>query len=946
MSLALQKTPAQHAPEAFEQTQLLFQLATAVSHAQDPSEIYHAAVEGLVRLLGADRAGVRVFDPDGVLRFKAWIGLTEQFRAAVEMLNVWRQGLQDAVPVVVVDTLQDGPLSRYRPSFSNEGIRAVAFIPLLGRSGVMGKFMLYYDRPHDFSLEELRLAQMIAAHVAFATERRNTEMALRMSEEQFRAIFAQASVGIAQVDLDGKYTLVNERYCAILGYTQAELRERTPLGIIHREDREAIESIQRRMMAGELSSDSKEIRYVRNDGTLVWAKLHVSAGQRGADAPQYLVHVLEDVTERVEAERALLESQQALALAQSAARLGTWWADLRTNETTYSADYARLHGLPPGRNKLTHEEWLSVIHPDDRERMQSALNESHERTHSWDDEVRVVWPDGSVHWLLGKGQVYLDDNGQPVRMAGVSLDITERKQAEAALRESEGRFRALADSAPVMMWVAGPDRQFTFFNKTLLDFVGRTLEQEMNDRWVGSIHPEDVDRCTRDYRAAFEAREPFQIEHRLHRADGEYRRILCSGVPRFAPGGAFAGYIGSGIDITDLRRTQEEAFERQKLESLGVLTGGIAHDFNNLLGSILVNAEMAEAGGAGGEGSSEPIEKIKTVAIRAAEIVRELMIYSGQDKADLGPVDVTGLVEEMLELLKISISKQATLTIDLGRDLPTVQGNSAQIRQVVMNLLLNASEAIGDRSGEITVCTSFVSCGTAQDAGRSSKVSGDCIRLRVSDTGCGMTGEQQARIFEPFFTTKFSGRGLGLAVVHGIVRAHGGAIKVTSSPGDGTAFDVFLPCARQAARPDPRVGASAPAEDESNSGRVLVVEDEEALRTAVSRLLRKKGFAVLEAGNGTDAIDLLREQNREIDVMLLDLTIPGASSLEVALEVHRIRPDLKIVLTSAYGESASQQIKVPEVSAFIRKPFQIAELVNLLREMSRPPERLASQVAD
>jgi PAS domain S-box-containing protein len=554
------------------------------------------------------------------------------------------------------------------------------------------------------------------------------------------------------------------------------------------------------------------------------------------------------------------------------------------------------------------------------------LRESIERRHSWDIEFRVVWPDGSVHWLLAKGKVYLDDSSRPVHMAGVSLDMTERKQAEAALLESEERFRNMADTAPVMIWVAGPDKVFTFFNKTWLDFVGRTLEQELDNGWIENVHPDDVGRCFASYCSSFDARQNFHIEYRLRRADGEYRWVLCSGVPRSAAGGIFAGYIGSDIDITDLRRAQEEAFERQKLESLGVLTGGIAHDFNNLLGSILAEAELAEADLAAGSSPGEQIERIKAVAIRAAEIVRELMIYSGQDKADLGPVDLSRLVGEMLELLRVSISKHAVLKTDLPKDLPAVRGNATQLRQIVMNLIINASEAIGQKDGVVEVSASLT-------AGGKDLPEGDYLRLEVSDTGCGMTEEQKARIFEPFFTTKFAGRGLGLAVVQGIVRAHGGTVNLISAPDQGTRFQILLPCTDKPVEPVRAMSVTATGEPISSAaGTVLLVEDEDTLRRSVSSMLRKRGFAVVEAGDGCAAVDLFRSHQDHIDVILLDITIPGSSSREVMAEARRIRPDIKVILTSAYSRAmVMPSLDAPRISAFIRKPFPLADLVELLR---------------
>jgi signal transduction histidine kinase len=233
------------------------------------------------------------------------------------------------------------------------------------------------------------------------------------------------------------------------------------------------------------------------------------------------------------------------------------------------------------------------------------------------------------------------------------------------------------------------------------------LEQELNNGWVESVHPDDRERCFATHSSAFDARENFQIEYRLRRADGEYRWVLCAGIPRLASDGALVGYIGSDIDLTDMRRTQKEALERQKLKSMEALINGIAHDFNNLLGGILLHTELAEDDMAASSFPRESIRLIKVMASHAAEIVRELMIYSGQGQVEFGAVDVSRLVKEMLELLKTSISKHAVLRTDLANNLPPVRGNAAQLRQVVMNLIINASEALGMTDGEIKVATSL-----------------------------------------------------------------------------------------------------------------------------------------------------------------------------------------------------------------------------------------------
>jgi PAS domain S-box-containing protein len=521
-------------------------------------------------------------------------------------------------------------------------------------------------------------------------ERQRTEIALRETEERFRATFFQAAVGIAQTSLQGEWLLLNNRFSEIVGYTQAELRGKTFVNITHPDDREANIVARRQFLAGEISSWSVEKRYIHKNGATVWARVHVSLVRDQHHVPQYFISVVEDVTDRVEAERALRDSERRLALAQSAGHLGLWSYDLRTKAIVASRENFQLYGLPADHTRLTYEEWLRLIHPDDRERVKAAVQESIEGTHVWDTEFRAVWPDGSVRWLLGKGTAFLDDSGQPVRLAGVNLDITERKraeevrshlaaivessddaiisktldgvimswnpgaeriygykaeemvglpisslvppehpdeippiverlrrgerlehyettrvrkdgrrievsitispirdstgavlgasviarditeqkQAEATLRESEERFRNLANSAPVMIWIAGVDKLCSFFNKGWLDFTGHTMEHELGNGWANGVHPDDLDRCFATYSSSFDARSSFRMEYRLRRADGEYRWVLDNGVPIYK-GSEFTGYIGSCIDVTEQKLVQDrlQASERRLIES-------------------------------------------------------------------------------------------------------------------------------------------------------------------------------------------------------------------------------------------------------------------------------------------------------------------------------------------------------------------------------------------
>jgi nitrogen-specific signal transduction histidine kinase/CheY-like chemotaxis protein len=396
--------------------------------------------------------------------------------------------------------------------------------------------------------------------------------------------------------------------------------------------------------------------------------------------------------------------------------------------------------------------------------------------------------------------------------------------------------------------------------------------------------------------------------------------------------------VGACIDTTDLKRTQEEALSRQKLESLGVLAAGIAHDFNNLLGSILAQAELAEVELAGGISPGQEIRAIQSVATRAGEMVRELMTYAGQGPTTREPTDLSLLVEEMLELLKISVSKHATLHVDLPKNLPAVQANPVQLRQVIMNLITNASESLGNTEGVISISIATVPDQDSVADRLLTPERGDCLRLTIRDTGSGMTPDIISKIFDPFYTTKLSGRGLGLAAVQGIIRSHNGAIAVTSVPGQGSQFEILMPCTKQ---PVPiRSQADATSTNgglEEQPGTVLVIEDESSLRQAVAAMLRKWGFRVIEAADGATGTELFRRNPAMIDAVLLDMTMPMMGGTEVFEAMRQIRPDVKVILTSAYGADSLDGTQTPW--AYIRKPYRARELSELLRRACQGASR-------
>ncbi len=759
---------------------------------------------------------------------------------------------------------------------------------------------------------------------------------------------------------------------------------------------------------------------------------------------------------------------ETLRMALEAAGMGLWSWDAISDAVIWDDQACRVFGREPGTGPANYSDYLTVLHPEDSGLVRESVTEALRTGIYRDIEHRIMRPDGTVRWILGKGALLRSPDGTLLKVIGGVIDITEQVEAERteqrkteqSLRETEERLRLLGDNLPdsaVYQYVDEPGvpERYTYFSAGIERLNDITVESVLRDKSAlhNQILPEHMARFVETKSRSKRSLSDFDIEVPMRRADGEIRgihfhsrprrlpdgRTIWDGVltdvtarkkaedalkkqaellrlsydamivweldgaieswnvgaerlygyseleavgklthtllaPRFPkPWGEILGQmriLGSwegevrqetrdgrevvvsariqlikgsdGIDrvlevnrdVTEARRAQMEAFARQKLEGLGTLAGGIAHDFNNLLGAVLAQAESAVAGLAAGTSPDEELEAIREVTIRGADIVRQLMIYAGKESDVLEFIDISKTVEEMYGLLKSAISKRAALVTDLREHLPAVKAHTAQLRQVLMNLVVNASDALTGSGGVIRVTTERVTLGPAHaDGAMEDLAEGDYVQLRVSDTGSGMSRDVQARIFDPFFSTKSSGRGLGLPVIHGIVRSLGGAIHVQSEVGKGTTFRILLPSEGTAAR---RISDTVAVTEEelyiSSEATVLIVEDESPLRCAVTKMLGKAGFTVLEAADGSEAVRLLHSRASRIDLLLLDMTIPGCSSHEVLREAVEVWPQVKVILTSAYGEEMVKgSLSAPQVRGFVRKPFPLRTLLSALR---------------
>lgn len=508
----------------------------------------------------------------------------------------------------------------------------------------------------------------------------------------------------------------------------------------------------------------------------------------------------------------------------------------------------------------------------------------------------------------------------------LNSELEAHRKSEWELRESEHRFRSIADGTPAGIAVFDKAGRLIYAGKWIQTFLGIGLQELAEDGWFRAVHPDDAPGLYQEISSAVQEQRSSHVVHRLRRSDGEYRWMASTASPRFVSG-EFAGHVVVSLDISEMRRAQEQALANQKLESLGVLAAGIAHEFNNLLSTVLAHSELALSEVPTGTPVHESVSTISTVALHAAEIVSQLMAYAGA--ADTGtpePVDLSAVIHDMVKLLRVSVSRGASLELNLARNLPPVWVNPGRVRDVILVLVTNASEALMGQAGVVRISVAKETSGALP----SGLNQGDYIVLEVSDTGCGMTEEVMSRIFDPFFSTKFIGRGLGLASSLGVVRGAGGAITVDSSPGQGSTFRVWLPCADPLARNNEPALSPAAAK---RSGWILLVDDEDGLRLAASNALQREGYSVMVARDGTSAIDLIARHAHEVEVAVLDMALPGLSGLEVCRELRRLKPDVPVIFTSALKPD---EARGPISERFLQKPYRLRELVHAIRDIMPP----------
>jgi PAS domain S-box-containing protein len=636
--------------------------------------------------------------------------------------------------------------------------------------------------------------------------------------------------------------------------------------------------------------------------------------------------------ERRLALEALQLSDSRLRMAMEAAQLRTWHWDVAGDRFEVVGQRPAELGPPPPSAGSGLDEFLRPVHTEDIDIVREALERAVDEAKPFGTEFRVVLPDGSVRWKVARGTVVRDGSGQVTALVGVVLDVTDRYRNEEELNRSEERYCELFENANDIIYTHDLSGGFTSINKAAERMLGYSHAEvlQMNVRDV--VAPEQLDLAQKMV-ARKVAGDVSRTEYELDVMAKTGRRVTLEVNTRLIRrDGTVVGVQGIARDVTERKRLEWQLGQSQKMEAVGQLAGGIAHDFNNLLTAILGNAQLASLGQPVSAELRECLTEIAGASHRAAALTRQLLVFSRQEQIDRRAMSLSSTLNDFMKMLRRIIGEHIDVRLSIGNRVPSVLADPAQIEQVVLNLAVNARDAMPD-GGRLAIEVDEATFSEPETTSGAPIPAGRYARLRFTDTGCGIRADVRQRIFEPFFTTKpvGEGTGLGLAVVYGIVRQHDGYIDVVSAPGEGTRFTVYFPAVEHEvpARAEPVQGGAIGGRE-----TILVAEDEVALRRLTERLLTGLGYSVIVAEDGIEALELFRQRQSEIDLMLVDIVMPGKGGRDVHAGVRALGSEVPIVFMTGYSaDVAPHALGTDTACRVLYKPYDLDALASVVREV-------------
>jgi two-component system cell cycle sensor histidine kinase/response regulator CckA len=758
-----------------------------------------------------------------------------------------------------------------------------------------------------------------------------TFAATHPGDERLGTFIESAAIAIT-VSRAGVLVYANPKTAELLGFDDVrEALGRPLLDFIAPSARDAIRRDGIARSRGEEVPLQYETLALRKDGTefTIWVG---SSMFEFADGPATISFLL-DITRHKRAYHALRLSEDWLRLAADAAQLGFWRSNMATGDLVATGRHLAMYGFEP-HEQPTVQDCVARIPEGDLKRISSTTPPSEWGEGDYDVEHRVVWPDGSVHWLSVRGHRSRDETGQAVVNSGAILDITERKRVEAALRQSEERLLRAASAGQVGLWEWDVPTHVVYFSPEWKRQIGYEDHEITGglEEWQSRVHPDDLERVIGKVNALVGAVATYEMEFRFRHKDGSYRHILARGSRLLDEQGRTLRIQGSHVDISDRVQLQAQLLQAQKMESIGRLAGGIAHDFNNLITVVNGMATLASKRLRAGDPLQADLNQIVDAGNRAARLTQKLLAFSRRQVMKTEVLNLNTVMTDVLDMLRRLLGETIELAFAPGADLGNVRADATQIEQVVLNLVVNARDAMPG-GGAILLETRNVELNESFRARRVPVRPGPYVMVSVRDTGVGMDATTLEQIFEPFFTTKEPGEGtgLGLSTVYGIVQQMGGAIAVDSAPGEGTVFTIYLPQVAEEVR---RAAPARTFQAAKGTETILVVEDDDSLRTLAQRILSASGYRALVAANGTEAIAVLDQHEGPVHLLLTDMVMPGMSGRGLALVAATKRPEMAVLYTSGYTEDESLALGMLDGSTtFLGKPYSVAELTQRVREV-------------
>jgi PAS domain S-box-containing protein len=767
------------------------------------------------------------------------------------------------------------------------------------------------------------------------TDKKRAEDALRSSEREKETILSSLVEHVVHEDTEMRVMWANRAACESVGMIREELIGSFCYEIWAQRDDPCPDCPVIRAME---TREPQQTEKTTPDGRSWYIRGYPVENDEGDVVGG--IEVTLEMTEQKKAEEAYETERTHLESLFESAPEAIAMADVQSRMIRANPEFLRLFGY-------TQEEVMGkpiddlIVPPDRIDEAKGLTKAAASGEYVAMETVRMTKDGTLLNVSVLGAPVFVKD--EQIGVYGIYRDITDSKRAERALRESEERYRALTEESLAGVYLLNEDR-FLFVNSEMARITGYSREELLAIEDVGRIiHPDDLS-MTKERGAARERGETVQprYELRLITKSGKVKNLMVA--TRQVPYEGKTVVLGNLFDITDKVRAEKERrefeaklWQAQKLESLGVLAGGIAHDFNNLLMAIMGNVDLAMDSIPEQSQAVANLREIGSAAQSAADLCSQMLAYSGKGTIERGQVDLHQLILEMASLLEVSIHKDIKLEFDLSDQCRLLQADVSQMRQVVMNLIINASEAIGEHVGMIRISTGIRRCDADFLKGTllgKDLPEGDYVYLEVADSGRGMDEETTKKMFDPFFSTKFAGRGLGLAAVLGIVRRHHGTINVSSEVGGGTRFTVFFPPGEKVAEPEPE-----PIDEEeswSGEGRtVLLVDDEELVLNVGKRILERAGFEVEAAADGLEALEISRRRGKEISVVILDLTMPRMAGNETYVELRKIYPEVPVILSTGHStEDVTQRFDHQmDISGVLHKPYTVPQLLNLLKEV-------------